>query len=71
MPKVTSRVDRILRVYCANRGCTARYDYIGHKSESGAAADAIEHGWGQHITRQMQCPEHKGRTLVTSVEMGD
>jgi hypothetical protein len=69
MPNVTSKVTRITRLHCANRGCQSVYDYVGPKSPNGAALEAIEHKWGQHITGQMQCPEHAGGPVVSSVEM--
>lgn len=68
MRNVTSRVTRITRLHCANRGCDAAYDYSGPKSPNGAAVEAIEHGWGQHVTGQLQCPEHTGGPVVSSVE---
>lgn len=67
--KVTSPVDRILRVRCANHGCPNVYDYTGPKSANFAVVEAQAFNWAQHITGQMQCPEHAGGPLITSVQM--
>lgn len=69
MGKVTSRVDRILRVHCANSECQSFYDYTGPKSAAFAVVEAEAFGWGQHITGQMQCPDHAGGPIVSSAEM--
>lgn len=67
---ITSPVTRILRIHCANRACDATYDYTGPKRTAAAVvADAVDHGWGQHITGQMQCPEHTGGVLVSTAVM--
>lgn len=71
MPRITTPVDRILRVRCVQSGCKGHYDYTGPKSASFAVVEAEAFGWERHnATGQLRCPDHVGQLWIISAELG-
>lgn len=72
MPRITTRIDRILRVVCSQHDCPAVYDYTGPKSASFAIVEAQALGWEQHpATSLLRCADHSNQPWITSVHQED